>query len=118
VHASRLDRDPREPSYSRRSRPRYYDDDLDVEQEAYSFTLSRHTKSLPSRDSTVGSLSDISEKDSVPPSDAHAKPSQPGKVLHVLKSHYTGDGSIGGFQSAEVKYGEGGSRKGSSVFKW
>ena len=117
-----------EETYSRRDRrsshrsPRFYEDDLDPEREAYTFRLSRHTKRLLSRDSTAGSLSDISEKDSVSPSQAPAVSPPVGKVLHVSQSHYTGDGAIGGYQSAELKAIEDsgqGSRKGpQSVFKW
>lgn len=90
-----------------------------MDQEAYSFTLSQHRKSLPSRDSTVGSFSDVSEQDSIPLSEKPTDTSPPGKVLHISKSHYTGEGSIGGYQSAELKYAETGTRKGSqSVFRW
>lgn len=105
-----------------RRSPRFYEDDVDPEQEVYSFRFSRHTKSLMSRDSTVGSLSDISEKDSVPASQPLTSSPQAGKILHVSQSNYTGDGVIGGFQSAELKatgdIGQG-SRKGSQpLFKW
>ena len=102
--------------------PPYRDfDDSDDSQEAYSFVLSRHRKSLPSRDSTAGSLSDISEKELVPLSHASSKVAQPGK-LHVLQSKYTGEGTIGGFQSAALKVFENssaGNRKiPHSIFRW
>jgi hypothetical protein len=109
----------RDTGYHRsRSSPAYHDLDLD-EQEVYSFTLSRHRKSLFTRDSTGGSLSDISEKELVV--SAGSIP-QPGKYCHVLRSKYTGEGSLGGFQSATLKVSgetnQGSRRSPQTVFRW
>lgn len=101
--------------------PPFFDEDVDAEQEAFSFTLSRHRKSLMSRDSTTASISDISEKDSIP-TQAPSDGPQVGKILQVLRSQYTGDCTIGGFQSAELRISEdasSGARRGSQpVFRW
>jgi hypothetical protein len=106
---------------SRRS-PYDYEEDLDTGQGSYSFRLSRHTKSLFSRDSTVGSLSDISEKEVIPAHQALGNIPHVGKQLHVLHSKYTGEGSIGGSQSAALQVTEDANKgmvKGSqSLFKW
>lgn len=89
--------------------------------EAYSFLLSRHNKSSGSRSSTLGSVSDASEPDSVP---APTTPltSQPGKTLLVSQSKYSGDWAIGGLQSADLTVMEEdsrGSRRGTQpVFRW
>jgi len=121
----------RSPSPSRtRERSRshgYYDDEFDqedqeTEKSEYSFSLSRRSKSLFSRDSTLGSISDTSESGwFIPESPAPLGTAQ-GKTLHVSRSRYTGDGSIGGVQSADLKVLDDTnqvSRKVSqSVFRW
>ncbi|CZR67669.1 uncharacterized protein PAC_17568 [Phialocephala subalpina] len=102
------------------TRDRYVGADDYLEKEGYSFLLSRHTKSSWSRDSTLGSVSDASEPETTPAPQVAAAP-QVGKVLRVWSSKYTGDGSLGGLQSAEltVMDDDQGSRKGAQpVFRW
>lgn len=74
-----------------------------------------------SRDSTTASISDISEKDSIP-TQAPSDGPQVGKILQVIRSQYTGDCTIGGFRSAELRISEDtsyGARRGSQpVFRW
>jgi len=93
-----------------------------LEIEAYSFAFSRHRKNLPSRDSTLVSIPEAAERSSAPPSPPSRTASQAGKVLLISGSRYTGDGSIGGSQSADVTFVEDAtqpSRKGSQpVFRW
>ncbi|KAF4628859.1 hypothetical protein G7Y89_g9299 [Cudoniella acicularis] len=92
-----------------------------LEEDTYSFQLSRHIKKTSSRDSTLGSVSDTSEPDLAPTSQANAV-FQQGKVLRVSRSRYTGDGSIGGLQSAELTILDNeveNSRKSSQeIFRW
>lgn len=109
------------PRHTYMSRNRNFMNDAYMERDAYSFLLSRHIKSSWSRDSTLGPISDTSEPDSTPAPQATTNP-QLGKVLCVSESQYTGDGSIGGLQSAVLKViGDEteGFRKGSQpVFRW
>ncbi len=99
------------------------DEDAGWEKDAYSFRLSRHTKSLLSRESTQSSISDASEDtESSPPDETRLKSPQPGTTLLVSQSKYTGDGSVGGVQSAEISLMSDvnlSSRKGAQpIFKW
>jgi hypothetical protein len=89
----------------------------------YSFSLSRHTRSPLSEDGTVTSVSELSGKDpktTEPQSFENGAPA--GKVYGVLQSRYTGDGVIGGLQTAKLTFTHDaapGIRKGSSpVFRW
>jgi hypothetical protein len=127
----------------RTSRSRYYDRDRytssteysettdsedDENRDAYSFSLSRHTRSLFSRDSTLGgSVSDISEKDSITAAvqaevSAPGPKSKPGKIQNVICSQYTGEGSIGGFQTAQLTViqdvGQASKKGPVPVFRW
>jgi hypothetical protein len=113
----------REQRHGSRPSPQYQGElDLKTEQEAYPSILSRHRKSFLTRDSTAGSLSDISEKESVPASQSPGSISQAGKYLHVFRSQYTVEGSTGGYQSAKLRISEDttqGTRKSSHcLFKW
>jgi hypothetical protein len=85
-----------------------YDSSADSEaesiiHEAYSFSLSRHTGSQLSQDVTLASASEPSEKDSSAlESPILESGSLSGKVHCILGSRYTGDGIIGGLQSAKL----------------
>ncbi|KAG9229285.1 hypothetical protein BJ875DRAFT_202844 [Amylocarpus encephaloides] len=89
--------------------------------EVFSFKLSRYKKGLLNRDSTVASTAGISEKDfAVSPTPSTNVP-RVGKLLHVVESHYTGDGALGGDQSAVLKVAEdtnAEARQTPSIFKW
>ncbi|KAH6668177.1 hypothetical protein B0J14DRAFT_600005 [Halenospora varia] len=94
------------------------------EKGAYSFTLSRHLKTSLSRDGTLDSGSDTSEHETSTTTDSPSKPlpSHQGKILRVLQSQYTGDGSIGGIQSAKLSVSEDHSdysrRTSEHIFRW
>jgi hypothetical protein len=85
--------------------PRYGRDvDDEPNADAYSFSLSRHTRSLLSRDSSAGSISDISESDILdPPSGPNCNDPHAGNILRVFGSNYAGDGLIESLQTAELK---------------
>lgn len=89
----------------------------------YSFSLSRHTRSPLSEDETLGSVSEPSEKDpKTPEPQSFEKVAPAGKVYGVLRSRYTGDGIIGGLQTAKLTFirdATSGIRKGPSpIFRW
>lgn len=115
-----------EPRYREHSttylRPQYtvpYSDD-DDEPEDSSFRLSRYKKFLLNRDSSIYSASTtISEKDFATQPSTNIL--QVGKVLRVLQSRYTGDGTFGGDQSVELKFADDSgteTRQTQSIFKW
>ncbi|KAH8654579.1 hypothetical protein BGZ60DRAFT_532947 [Tricladium varicosporioides] len=94
------------------------------EKGAYSFTLSRHLKTSLSRDSTLDSGSDTSEHETSTTIDSSSKPPIPhqGKILRVLQSQYTGDGSIGGIQSAKLSiledHNDCNQKASEHIFRW
>jgi len=93
-----------------------YDDTPGSRLDAYSFRLSRHVKSPLSRESSVGSLSDASEPNQAISSSPPIKGLSVAKILHVTDSKYSGDGTIGGLQSVEMKAQD---EKGSQpLFSW
>jgi hypothetical protein len=76
--------------------------DLDAVTQAYSFSLSRHTKNSESTRSISGSVSDVSEQ-SEPPQDEPLKiPSSSGRTHNVLRSQYMGDGLVSGRHAVEL----------------
>jgi hypothetical protein len=90
---------------------------------AYAFSLSRHSRSPLSDDGTVTSVSEPSEKDpKIPEAQSFDNGSLTGKVYGVLRSRYTGDGVIGGLQTAKLTFAHDvtlGIRKGPSpIFRW
>ncbi|XMA10295.1 hypothetical protein WAI453_003086 [Rhynchosporium graminicola] len=99
--------------------------DLGYSQEAYRFTLSRHSKSLRGTDSLLSSASDISdpsEKDEPNSGSSPKSESQSGTTYHVLQSQYIGDGVIGGSHAVQLTLNPDPSPKDSkgaaSVFRW
>ncbi|OWP01047.1 hypothetical protein B2J93_6521 [Marssonina coronariae] len=70
--------------------------------QAYSFSLSRHSKSLPGTESEISSISDISEKNDAPKQEISKKSVESGKILHVLRSQYVGEGVIGRSHSVQL----------------
>jgi hypothetical protein len=71
--------------------------------EAYDFNLSRENKSPLIPDSSTDSVTEVSENAPIM-SEAQnpASGSKPLKVLHVIRSQYTGDGATGGLQAAQL----------------
>lgn len=89
----------------------------------YSFSLSRHTRSPLSEDGTVTSASELPGKDpKTTERQSFENGAQAGKVYGILQSRYTGDGVIGGLQTAKLTFTHDaapGIRKGPSpVFRW
>jgi hypothetical protein len=70
--------------------------DLDAITQAYSFSLSRHTKNFNGARSISGSISDVSEKSEPQEEAPLKKPSSSGRTHNILRSQYIGDGLIGG----------------------
>lgn len=97
-------------------------DPLD-QHETFSFSLSRHTRSLLNEDGIFSSISELSEKEpkALDPLgfDTFA---QACKAYRIFRSQYTGDGIIGGLQTAELKFVHEiapGTKKGPSpIFQW
>lgn len=99
-----------------------YDEDEDAGPEyTYSFKLSRHTRD-PSRDSSVGSLSDTSEPLLDTITQPHTKVPAAGKTLKVLQSRYAGDGMIEGLQAVQMvvteEVGQTSKSSTESLFRW
>jgi hypothetical protein len=90
---------------------------------AYSFSLSRHNRSPLSEDGTLGSVPEPSEKDpTITEPQSLESGALAGKVYGVLQFRYTGDGVIGGLQTAKLTFlrdATPGIRKGPpQVFRW
>jgi hypothetical protein len=77
-------------------RHRSPEDDVDSITQAYSFSLSRHTKNSNGAGSISGSISDISEKSEPQEEEPPKKSSSSGRTHNILRSQYVGDGLIGG----------------------
>jgi hypothetical protein len=91
--------------------------------EAFSFSISRHTRSPLSEDGTLASISEPSERDpKVPDCQGFDSNAPAGKVYSVLRSRYAGDGIIGGLQIAKLTFTHDatrGIRKGPTpIFRW
>jgi hypothetical protein len=93
-----------------------------VDSNAYSFTLSRHTNSLLGSDRGLGSISDSSEKAESNEPEIVGKTSTQGKVRHIFKSQYVGDGLIGGHHALKMtevaESGSQGHKRMPTVFRW
>ena len=86
--------------------------ETNISDDAYSFTLTRHKRVNSTLETTISDqLDDASgdNKNAAPPSEigAEKKPTnnsnkKPPKIVNVFQSKYTGEGSIGGVQSAKV----------------
>lgn len=76
--------------------------DSDENHVAYDFNLTRRTRSPLVGDSTVGSATGSERAFMISESQVPSSGSGMAKVVHVLRSRYTGDGSIGGLQAAEL----------------
>ena len=96
--------------------------DFDVITQAYSFSLSRYSKSSLGSESVSGSISDSSEKDDGQEQAPLKKDSGSGKTYHILRSQYVGDGMIGGRHAVQltvIPELDPNPRKGlSPIFKW
>lgn len=93
---------------------------FDANSQAYSFTLSRYSKSLRGSES-IGSVSDTSEKGDSPEGDA-MKDTEPGNTRCVYRSQYVGDGTVGGRHKVQLTVmpdSTSTSRRGvAPIFKW
>ncbi|KAK2624167.1 hypothetical protein QTJ16_006117 [Diplocarpon rosae] len=76
--------------------------DMSFIPQVYPFSLSRHSKSLPGSESEISSVSDTSEKNDTPQQEPNRKNSESGKILHVLRSQYVGEGMIGRSHSVQL----------------
>jgi hypothetical protein len=73
--------------------------------EAFSFSLSRYAQSPLSEDGTLASISEASERDlEVPDPQGFDSDAPAGKAYSVLRSRYTRDGIIGGFQTTKLTF--------------
>jgi hypothetical protein len=95
--------------------------DIDSITQAYSFSLSRHTKNSNGTGSISGSISDISEK-SEPQEEPLKKPSSSGRTHNILRSQYVGDGLIGGRHVVQLtvtpESDPSGRKRISPIFRW
>lgn len=96
---SRFDRDDGSEDF--RQAPLILDED-DLDSHTYSFTLSRHSKSFTGSDNSAGSVSDVSEKGETHESETITKASGQGKIRHIYKSQYVGDGLLGGAHAVKL----------------
>jgi hypothetical protein len=94
THAYSSDEDENYLALSRRHRSPEVD--LDAIAQAYSFSLSRHTKNSNGTRSISSSVSEISEKSEPQEEEPIKKPSNSGRTHNILRSQYVGDGLIGG----------------------
>ncbi|KAH7370897.1 hypothetical protein BKA65DRAFT_562836 [Rhexocercosporidium sp. MPI-PUGE-AT-0058] len=79
--------------------------DIGFVPEAYSFSLSRHSKNLPGTESIISSTSDVSDlsEKNGPDDGPSPKPkSESGRTYHVLQSRYVGDSVIGGSHAVQL----------------
>ncbi|CAG8977271.1 hypothetical protein HYALB_00009369 [Hymenoscyphus albidus] len=94
-------------------------DDSDYMPQDFSFKLSRYRKGLQTREGirspAVGK--GMPKKEPLTSSQQSMNVAHLGKVIHVWKSHYTGDGSIDGDQSVELKVAEGINSQDQPLFK-
>lgn len=104
-YTGRKAKEKSEPNFSyireeRVERRRYSSSAESEEANPDTFRLSRHTKDSLTRDFTIDSSADASLNmmATVVPTAIAGR-----EVLDVLDSHYRGDGSVGGFHSAEMK---------------
>lgn len=93
--------------------------DWDVKQEAYAFSLPRRSRSPFSPDSTLEGSAEPSIKTETN-SELHVGVDGPklGTTLHVHRSKYTGEGSVGGSQSAELKVIHDQKKGQSPLYRW
>jgi len=68
--------------------------DLDTVTQAYSFSLSRHTKNSESSRSISGSVSEISEQSEPAQEEPLKLPTSSGRTHNILRSHYVGNGLV------------------------
>jgi hypothetical protein len=105
-----------------RRRSRSPEIDFDVVTQAYSFSLSRHTKSSTGPRSIAGSISDISEKSEPQEEEPLKRPSSSGRTQNILRSQYVGDGLIGGRHAVQLtvtpESAPSKRRAVSSIFRW
>jgi hypothetical protein len=76
--------------------------DLDAVTQAYSFSLSRHTRNSESTRSISGSMSDVSEQSEPSQEEPLKMPSSSGRTHNVLRSQYVGDGLVSGQHAVEL----------------
>jgi hypothetical protein len=76
--------------------------DLDAVTQAYSFSLSRHTRNSESTRSISGSMSDVSEQSEPSQEEPLKMPSSSGRTHNVLRSQYMGDGLVSGQHAVEL----------------
>ncbi|CAG8959792.1 hypothetical protein HYFRA_00001700 [Hymenoscyphus fraxineus] len=95
-------------------------DDSDYMPQEFSFKLSRYRAGLPSRESAASPAvgKGTRMKEPLTSSQQPLNKANLGNVTHVLKSQYTGDGSIDGDQSVELKVAENISSQNQPLFKW
>lgn len=91
----------------------------DVNQEAYAFSLSRNSRSSLGQDSTSRGSTEPSLKPQTN-SDLQVGVDGPklGTTLHVYRSKYTGEGSVGGSQTAQLNVIHDQKKDQSPLFRW
>jgi hypothetical protein len=96
--------------------------DLDGVTQAYSFSLSRHTKNSESTRSISGSVSETSEQSEPAQEEPLKVPSSSGRTHNILRSHYVGDGIVTGRHTVELTVtaeSDPSRQKGvSPIFRW
>lgn len=95
------------------------EDEWDVNQEAYTFSLPRRSRSPFRQDSTLAGSAEPSIQTETN-SELHVSVDGPklGTELHVYRSKYTGEGSVGGLQSAQLNVIHDQKKGPSPLFRW
>lgn len=95
------------------------EDEWNVNHEAYTFTLPRRSRSPFSQDSTLAGSAEPSIQTETN-SELHVGVDGPklGTKLHVYRSKYTGEGSVGGSQSAQLNVIHDQKKGPSPLFRW
>ena len=112
--------------FLRRHRPRgRYDSsdesegEWDVNREAYAFSLSRHGRDSVGQDSTLMGSSEPSLKtETNSESQVGVDGPKLGTTLHVYRSKYTGEGSVGGSQTAQLNIFHDQKKAQPALFRW